>query len=115
VLTPALLPGIRTSVAAVAAADRGLASGLMESLNTCTSTVWLEVILSRVTSRDQLKELVEMLPDEAAEELLQLARHLYAVPGPGKPLPAFIGIGDSGRTDISARVDDLLADGFGST
>jgi hypothetical protein len=30
-----------------------------------------------------------------------------------RQLPAFVGIGDSGRSDISEHVDDLLAGGFG--
>jgi hypothetical protein len=30
-----------------------------------------------------------------------------------RALPAFIGIGDSGRTDVSELADELLAEGFG--
>ncbi|MGH3252396.1 MAG: hypothetical protein ACRDOI_40140 [Trebonia sp.] len=30
-----------------------------------------------------------------------------------RQLPAFVGIGDSGRSDVSKHVDDLLAGGFG--
>jgi hypothetical protein len=30
-----------------------------------------------------------------------------------RALPAFAGIGDSGRTDVSERTDELLAEGFG--
>jgi hypothetical protein len=30
-----------------------------------------------------------------------------------RPLPAFVGCFDSGRHDLSQRVDELLADGFG--
>jgi hypothetical protein len=30
-----------------------------------------------------------------------------------RQLPAFVGIGDSGRSDISEHVDELLAGGFG--
>jgi len=30
-----------------------------------------------------------------------------------RPLPAFVGFGDSGRTDVSERADELLAEGFG--
>jgi hypothetical protein len=30
-----------------------------------------------------------------------------------RALPAFIGIDDSGRTDVSERADELLAEGFG--
>jgi hypothetical protein len=68
----------------------------------------------RVTSRDKLINLVENLPEEQADELLRLATDLFVVPDQRQPLPAFVGIGDSGRSDVSERVDDLLADGFGS-
>jgi hypothetical protein len=67
----------------------------------------------RVTSKDQLLQLVEHLPEEQAAELLKLATERYGVPDQRRPMPAFVGIGDSGRSDISERVDDLLADGFG--
>jgi hypothetical protein len=30
-----------------------------------------------------------------------------------RQLPAFVGIGDSGRSDVSEHVDDLLDRGFG--
>jgi hypothetical protein len=66
-----------------------------------------------MTSRDKLIELVEGLPDDQAAELLELATQLYVLPTQRRPLPAFVGIGDSGRTDVSERVDDLLGDGFG--
>jgi hypothetical protein len=66
-----------------------------------------------MTSKDKLIELVEGLPDEKAAELLELATQLYVLPAQRRPLPAFVGIGDSGRTDVSERVDDLLGDGFG--
>lgn len=66
-----------------------------------------------MTSRDKLINLVENLPEEQADELLRLATELYSVPDQRRPLPAFVGIGDSGRSDVSVRVDDLLSDGFG--
>jgi hypothetical protein len=61
-----------------------------------------------VTSKEILLQLVERLSDEQADELLRLATHLYADPDRRHPLPAFVGIGDSGRTDVSERVDELL-------
>ena len=67
-----------------------------------------------MTSRDKLLELVENLPEEQVDELLRLAMERYILPGQRQPLPAFVGIGDSGRSDISERVDDFLANGFGS-
>lgn len=69
---------------------------------------------ARVTSRDKLLELVESLPEEQADELLKLAMERYVFPDQRRPLPAFVGIGDSGRSDVSERVDDFLAHGFGS-
>ena len=67
-----------------------------------------------MTSRDKLLELVENLPDEQVDELLRLAMERYSLPGQRQPLPTFVGIGDSGRSDVSERVDDFLANGFGS-
>jgi len=69
--------------------------------------------IKHVTSKDQLLYLVEQLTEEQADELLKHATERYGVPDQRRPLPAFVGIGDSGRSDISERVDDLLADGFG--
>ncbi|MGH8967250.1 MAG: hypothetical protein ACRDXB_18255 [Actinomycetes bacterium] len=66
-----------------------------------------------MTSKDRLIELVAGLPDEEAEELLKLATELYVLPVQRRPIPEFVGIGDSGRTDVSQKVDDLLRDGFG--
>jgi hypothetical protein len=66
-----------------------------------------------VTSKERLHELVEGLPDDHADELLRLVTDLYAVPEQRCPLPGLVGIGDSGRTDVSNRTDELLGDGFG--
>ncbi len=66
-----------------------------------------------MTSRDKLLQLIESLPEEQADELLRLATERYGIPDQRRPLPAFVGIGDSGRSDVSERVDDLLADGYG--
>lgn len=67
-----------------------------------------------VTSRDKLLQLVESLPEEQADEWLRLAMERYVLPDQRQPLPAFVGIGDSSRSDVSERIDDLLANGFGS-
>jgi hypothetical protein len=40
-----------------------------------------------------------------------LATDLYATPGSRPPLPAFVGIGASDRSDVSERADEYL-DGF---
>lgn len=66
-----------------------------------------------MTNKQRLLQLVESLPDEQADELLRLATGLYEDPAGRRALPAFVGIGDSGRADVSVRVDDLLGDGFG--
>lgn len=68
-----------------------------------------------MTSRNKLINLVENLPEEQADELLRLATELYSVLDQRRPLPAFVGIGDSGRSDVSERADDLLSDGFGGS
>lgn len=67
-----------------------------------------------MTSRDKLLELLENLPEEQVDELLRIATERYVLPGQRQPLPTFVGIGDSGRSDVSERVDDFLANGFGS-
>ncbi len=69
--------------------------------------------IERVTSRDKLLQLIKGLPEDQADELLRLATERYGIPNHRRPLPAFVGIGDSGRSDVSERVDDLLAEGFG--
>lgn len=66
-----------------------------------------------MTSKEQLKALVDGLPEEQAAELLRVVTNLVAVPEQWEPLPAFVGIADSGRSDLSTNVDNLLAEGFG--
>jgi hypothetical protein len=80
-------------------------------VSTCESTYEYD---ARVTPRDKLLELVENLPEEQVDELLRHATERYVLPGQRQPLPAFVGIGDSGRSDVSERVDDFFANGFGS-
>ncbi|MPZ67858.1 MAG: hypothetical protein GEU83_21045 [Pseudonocardiaceae bacterium] len=65
-----------------------------------------------MTSKEQLLQLVEDLPEEQVDELLRLTRDLYSTPG-GQRLPAFVGIGDSGRSDVSERAEVLLREGYG--
>jgi hypothetical protein len=66
-----------------------------------------------VTSKEQLVQLVKSLPEEQVDELLRLAKNLYELPGPRRPLPAFVGIGDSDRTDVSEHAEELMQGGFG--
>jgi hypothetical protein len=70
-----------------------------------------------VTAREQLQLLVVGFGEEQASRALALLEPLVdemdSHAGHVRALPAFVGIGDSGRSDISEHVDDLLADGFG--
>jgi hypothetical protein len=70
-----------------------------------------------MTAWERLQLLVVGLGEEQAERALELLSPLIVADArPGqqvRQLPAFVGIGDSGRSDISERVDDLLAGGFG--
>jgi hypothetical protein len=67
-----------------------------------------------VSPKELLHRLVDELPDEQAPRALELLRSI-ADTGPGQPrrIPSSLGAGDSGRADISARIDEMLADGFG--
>jgi hypothetical protein len=70
-----------------------------------------------MTARERLQLLVGGLGGEQAERALQLLSPLIdAEARPGQQilrLPAFVGIGDNGRNDMSEHVNDLLARGFG--
>jgi hypothetical protein len=69
-----------------------------------------------VTAREQLRQLVTGFGEEQGSRALGLLEPLVGeLPGRrgSRPLPAFAGIGDSGRTDVSERADELLAEGFG--
>jgi hypothetical protein len=63
--------------------------------------------------RDELRELVERLPEEHVTAVLsEVRRHLAGVPSPPWP-PAFFGAGRAGRGDVAERSEELLDDGFG--
>jgi hypothetical protein len=62
--------------------------------------------------RDELRELVERLPEEQVPAVLAAARHLQAASARPWP-PAFFGAGRAGRTDTAARSEELLDEGFG--
>jgi hypothetical protein len=69
-----------------------------------------------MTAKEQLQQLVADLGEEQASRALDLLRPLAReVPDDRQVprLPKFVGIGDSGRSDLSERVDELLAEGFG--
>ena len=69
-----------------------------------------------MTAKEQLQQLVAGFGEEQAPRALGLLEPL-AGERPGhrgsRPWPAFAGIGDSGRTDVCERADELLGEGFG--
>jgi hypothetical protein len=69
-----------------------------------------------MTAKEQLQQLVADLGEEQALRALELLGPLVQ-DGPehqeAPRLPKFVGIGDSGRSDLSERVDELLVEGFG--
>jgi hypothetical protein len=67
-----------------------------------------------MTACERLHLLVGNFDEEQAERALKLLSPLIGADEQQvRQLPAFVGIGDSGRSDISEHVDDLLAGGFG--
>jgi len=67
--------------------------------------------------RDELVHLIEGMPDDQVEVLLEDARRLTAAKPAGTWPPAFFGAGVSkdGRTDIARNIDEYLAEGFGAS
>jgi hypothetical protein len=61
--------------------------------------------------RDELRELVERLPEEQLPAVLSEARR-HVAGAPSRPWPAFFGAGRTGRGDVAERVEELLDDGF---
>ena len=70
-----------------------------------------------MTAWERSQLLVGRFGEERAERALELPSPCIGADArPGqqvRQLPAFAGIGDSGRSDICEHVDDLLAGGFG--
>jgi hypothetical protein len=63
--------------------------------------------------REELLRLVEELPEEEVPVVLEdLRRHLRAVRDGSWP-PAWFGAGVGRSTDVAARSEELLGDGFG--
>ena len=63
--------------------------------------------------RDELRQLVEELPDEQVQPALEdVRRRLTAGEDRACP-PKFFGAGTGKRTDTASRADEILADGFG--
>lgn len=68
------------------------------------------------SSRSELIELINGLPDDRVEAVLADVRRLATDAPRGEWPPRFFGIGESndGRTDNARRVDEILAEGFGA-
>jgi hypothetical protein len=70
-----------------------------------------------MTAWERLQLLVGEFGEEQAKRALELLSLLIGADKQPdqqvRQLPAFAGIGDSGRSDISEHVDELLAGGFG--
>jgi hypothetical protein len=69
-----------------------------------------------MTAKEQLQQLVAEMGEEQASRALELIKPLLQDKpdnGQAPSLPEFVGSGDSGRSDLSERVDELLAEGFG--
>jgi hypothetical protein len=67
--------------------------------------------------REELRRLVEELPDEQIRAaLVQIALVRRSASGDGNELchwpPSYFDLGTAMRTDTAARVDELLAEGF---
>lgn len=72
--------------------------------------------MGNVTAKEQLHELVEVLDDEQAAQALSVLSTLAGqVPGQrsGRRQPGSLGYAASGRSDLSERVEEILAEGFG--
>ncbi|MHA6620567.1 hypothetical protein [Pseudonocardia sp. DLS-67] len=63
--------------------------------------------------RDELKQLVEQLPDERVPAVLAEVRRQIELRPAGQWPPAWFGSFESGRSDLGRNHGDLLADGFG--
>jgi hypothetical protein len=63
--------------------------------------------------RDELRRLVDDLPDEQVPAALEDVRRRVA-PREATPWPpSWFGMGVARRTDTAARADEILAEGFG--
>ena len=63
--------------------------------------------------RDELRRLIEELPDERVPAVLVEARRQDRRQAAAEWPPAWFGSFASGRRDLGSNHEDLLADGFG--
>lgn len=69
-----------------------------------------------VTTKEQLHRLVDELADEQADRALMLLETVTddaSAAATRQRVPASLGAGASGRSDVSERVDEVLNEGFG--
>jgi hypothetical protein len=67
--------------------------------------------------RDELRHLIDELPEDQVPAAVADIRRRLPHPKDDRPWPpAFFGIGESkdGRTDNARRVEEILAEGFGT-
>lgn len=64
-------------------------------------------------ARDELRRLVEQLPEEQLPTALSELQRLTQEKSPGTWPPKWFGSITAGRGDTSQRVDEILAEGFG--
>ncbi len=63
--------------------------------------------------RDELRRLIEQLPDDRVRAVLAEARRQSGSVPAGEWPPSWFGSFVSGRSDLGSNHDDLLAEGFG--
>jgi len=70
-------------------------------------------LLQVSAERDELRELVEHLPEEQVPAVLSEARRRLAAVSSRPWPPAFFAAGRAGRHDVAQQAEKLLGDGFG--
>jgi hypothetical protein len=66
-----------------------------------------------MTTREELHALIDRVPDDDIDTVARSLRP-FTEPTPRPARPGFIGMGRSGHSDSSARVDEILREtGFG--
>ncbi|HEY5857833.1 MAG TPA: hypothetical protein VIW24_28300 [Aldersonia sp.] len=63
--------------------------------------------------RDELRDLVEQLPDEELPRALAELRRRFAAVSERRWPPAFFGAARASDPDVSVRSEEILDDGFG--
>lgn len=63
--------------------------------------------------RDELRELVDRLPDEQVRAVLAEARRRLGGARERSWPPSFFGAGRASRSNVAARSEELLGEGFG--